>query len=37
MSNDKSLTKSINLKMPLGNTVMVWVSEVLFYATIEWE
>ena len=37
MSNDKSLTKSINLKIPLGNAVMAWVSEVLFCATIEWE
>ena len=33
----KSLTKSINQKKALGNTVTVGVSEVACYATIEWE
>ena len=33
----KSLTKSINQEMALGNTVTVGVSEVVFCATIEWE
>jgi RNA-binding protein YlmH len=33
----QSLTKSINEKMILGNTVTAGVSEVVFYATIEWE
>ena len=33
----QSLTKSINEKMILGNTVTVGVSEAVFGATIEWE
>ena len=32
----QSLTKSINEKMILGNTLTAGVSEVVFYATIEW-
>ena len=37
MVSCKSLTKSINQNEALGNTVTVRVSEVEFYATIEWE
>ena len=33
----QSLTKSINQKKAVGNTVTVRVSEVVFCATIEWE
>ena len=33
----QSLTKSINQKKALGNTVTVGVSEVVFCAIIEWE
>jgi len=37
MHTYKTLTKSINQKTLLGNTVTAGVSEVLFCATIEWE
>ena len=37
MYSYKTLTKSINQKKALGNTVTVMVSEVVFCATIEWE
>ena len=33
----KTLTKWQKAKKALGNTVTVGVSEVVFYATIEWE
>jgi hypothetical protein len=33
----QSLTKSINEKMILANTVSAGVSEVVFCATTEWE
>ena len=36
-SSYKSLTKFVNQKKALENAVIVRVSEVVFYATIEWE